>query len=663
MRVPLPFRSRDAAYKSAVEPETLVEAIKGSVYREIPVDQLVSTQHRVNDARVVQFAAGRPAPKPKHTPIVVQRHGRYYIHNGHHRATAARLSGEKTIRARLATLDKPRKFASDAPAGTLLMIDPRAMAAKYTPREEPYVEIVAGGIAVLTIEGPLESKAGGCWFAYYDDYESIMQRFRDALESEKVRGILLKIDSPGGMAAGLNATVDAMRKLKNRYGKMVCAYADEKCCSAAYALACVADEIYLPPAAEMGSIGVTSTIVDATKANKKAGLNVVVLTSGKRKSDGNPDVQLTAEAQRHIQKRVDHLANIYFRLVERARGIPADEVKALEANTFDGKHAVRAGLADAVWTLEKTLKYMRSQLDKADRKNGTLDQPAEGVSKNVRSPTSPEDEEMTKKMSAKKKLRAVSKARAQLKKALSALDAAEKTPPAKETDEEDEEEGSGSDSAVPSDDEEEGSTDGSTGSTKPSEEDEEEGSSAEDEEDEEEGSSAEDEEDEEERYEDDEEEKEASKALLALAQKTTGKKGARAVGALAALIAEGARAAKAVRRVTSERKQEKKALSISNALSERRITRIEAKDLAGKSSGFVRDFLSMRKQPLVATEEDALHTPHRTAAGDLPAMVMNQIDQACAAITDPEESRRMRKALIKSHRERLANSNGAGGTF
>lgn len=642
MRVPMRFADRGVAYKNERDKSVISSAIRGSVYRDVPLDQIIATQRTVNADRVKQYASDKPKNPSKHAPVVLEHRGRYYLHNGHHRAVARLQNGKETLRARVATLDGPRKFASSAMAGTLLLIDPRAMAASYTPREEPDVEIVEGGIAVLTIEGPLESKPGGCDWAYYDDYESIMQRFRDALECEDVRGVLLKIDSPGGMAAGLNATVDAMRKLKKKFGKLVCAYSDEKCCSAAYALACVADDIYLPPAGEIGSIGVTSTLVDSTRANKKAGHKVVVITSGKRKADGNPDVPITDEAQAHIQRRVDRLADLYYRLVQKARGLSVEKVKALEADTFDGKDAVSAGLADSVWTLEKTLREMRERLDEEG-----LDGKPKGMSDTKGAP----EKDMAKKSSAKAKAKsAVEEARKSLKRAEAALAAAEKTPPADEDDEEDEEEeGSMESSAESSEEEEEGSSESSSTA-----------SSEEDEEDEEEGSSAESAEDEEEKYEDEEEEeKKAASALLSLAQDATGKKGRRAIGALAAMLAEGRSAAKVVKKISLERRSEKKDLAIQTALAHRRITRHEAKDLAGKSSRFVTDFLSMRKSPLVATDEDALKTPSHKSGAELPAHVQSQIDSAVAAA--PEDQKiKLRKKLIAAQRDQLASANGAG---
>ena len=364
--VPLPVRPKSRAYGGASE-EEIHEAIHSAHKTRVPVALLRALQHTVGADRLSQYESD-PRTKPNGgSPIVIERGGKLYIRNGHHRATAAIRRGDRTLLARVAHLgeQEPRRFREHGNAGDLLMIDPRAMQATYRQRDvEDVAEIVDGGIAVMCIEGPLESKAGSSWWCWFDDYESILERFKSAIESEDVRAVLLKIDSPGGSAAGLNECVDAMLRLKVTSGKPVVAYADEGVYSAAYALACVADEIYLPRAGGVGSIGVISSLCDITKMNEKDGVRVEVVTSGARKADFNPNVPITGAAIARVQSRVDGLAKLYWELVKETRGVSA---KKLEADTFYGPDAVKRGLADGVMSLEDVLASLSGTLD-----NGTL---------------------------------------------------------------------------------------------------------------------------------------------------------------------------------------------------------------------------------------------------------------------------------------------------
>ena len=354
--VPFPYRPRERAYGD-LDDESVREIIRAAPTQLVPLSILHALQHTVDEDRVSQYERDPETRSSGGSPIVVERGGRYFIRNGHHRATSAVRRGERAIRARVAHLgaQEPIPFRAKGHAGELLLIEPSAMQATYRQREVEDVAELVDGVAVLCIDGPLESKAGGSWWSYFDDYESILARFQCAIDSDETRSVLLKIDSGGGSAAGLNECVDKMLRLKKSSGKRVCAYVDEGAYSAAFALACVADEIYLPRAGGVGSIGVIVQLLDWTAANDKDGLRYEVVTSGARKGDFNPNVPLSGAAISRAQRRVDGLAKIYFKLVKDTRGI---EAQKLEADTFYGKDAVKRGLADGVMSLDQVMSGM-----------------------------------------------------------------------------------------------------------------------------------------------------------------------------------------------------------------------------------------------------------------------------------------------------------------
>jgi ClpP class serine protease len=196
---------------------------------------------------------------------------------------------------------------------------------------------------VVHITGPLEHR--GC--AFGDSYEAIRERFSEALAGE-AETIVLRVDSPGGVVSGLNQAVFSMRQAKDEAGKRVIVYVDELACSAAYALACVADEIVMPPSAVVGSIGVRSEMCDQTEADKKAGIRWELITSGTRKAEGDPRMGMSEGAVKREQQRVDKLAVQFFDIVSDARGLSTETIAGYQAGTFLGDGAVEAGLADDV---------------------------------------------------------------------------------------------------------------------------------------------------------------------------------------------------------------------------------------------------------------------------------------------------------------------------
>jgi ClpP class serine protease len=174
---------------------------------------------------------------------------------------------------------------------------------------------------------------------------------------------VLRIDSPGGEAAGAMACHHALRELREKYQTPIYCYADELAASAAYALACAGDEIWLPNTGTVGSIGVIATVFDRTKQNSKHGLKIKLLTSGAFKADGHADRPLTDEIEKRQQERVDTIAAAFFDVVADARGTTPEAVAALEAGVFIGDMAVTVGLADGVARWSEFLRIVAGTLD------------------------------------------------------------------------------------------------------------------------------------------------------------------------------------------------------------------------------------------------------------------------------------------------------------
>lgn len=249
---------------------------------------------------------------------------------------------------------KKRKFESKND----LAIRPEAIGLLW-PIAPMSSEVTDNGICVLKICGPLEHKYAG----YFDSYESILERFEGALCDDDVKGIILDIDSPGGEVNGLQETVRKMVALKRQYGKPVCTYVDEECYSAAYALACAADDIYLPESGGCGSVGVLATLCDRTQATRDAGLRIEVIRSGTRKAEGHPDIPLSDSVIGRVQKRVDQLAKQFFKLVNKTRGVSMKDLKSLQGATVFGQKAVDVGLATAVMNFDQTVALLEEFLD------------------------------------------------------------------------------------------------------------------------------------------------------------------------------------------------------------------------------------------------------------------------------------------------------------
>jgi len=264
---------------------------------------------------------------------------------------------------------RPRAF--EPQSSDVLAIDPRALTQLWSPfmptgddcdDDEEEVEhedgyCCVGPMAIVDIQGPLQK----CAHWWNSSYEEIEEQFCAALANPAIQGVLLRINSPGGVAEGVFETTRRMRAAKLASGKPVYSYADESALSAAYALATVGDEIWLPPSGMLGSIGCVMQVQDRTKFNDEMGIRVEVITSGTQKADGNPNVPLTPETVARFQAVVDAMGGQFAQLVADARNMSVDAVLALQAGQFLGAEAVPAGLANRVGSKEDCIAALRAR--------------------------------------------------------------------------------------------------------------------------------------------------------------------------------------------------------------------------------------------------------------------------------------------------------------
>ena len=144
----------------------------------------------------------------------------------------------------------------------------------------------------------------------------------------------------------------------NRSGR----FANEAALSAAYAIACAADDLTITQTGEVGSIGVVAVHVDESGADRQAGFAWTFVHAGERKVDGNPHEPLSSRARADIQADVDALYDRFVALVANRRNVSPDAVRATEAAVYRGDQAVVVGLADRIGTLRQVVGGLAADL-------------------------------------------------------------------------------------------------------------------------------------------------------------------------------------------------------------------------------------------------------------------------------------------------------------
>jgi signal peptide peptidase SppA len=220
-------------------------------------------------------------------------------------------------------------------------------------------------IAVVSVTGTLVSRS-----SYLDaasgllSYGEIGDAIASAMDDPSVRGVILDVDSPGGEVGGLFDLIDQIRAIKAGTGKPLWAAANESALSAAYAIASIADRLYVTRTSEVGSVGVVAVHVDESGADAKAGLAWTFVFAGESKIDGNAHEPLSARARATIQADVDHLYAQLCGLVASNRRLTNEAVRGTNAAVYRGELAIRVGLADRVGTLDQAIAEMATEFDR-----------------------------------------------------------------------------------------------------------------------------------------------------------------------------------------------------------------------------------------------------------------------------------------------------------
>ena len=221
------------------------------------------------------------------------------------------------------------------------------------------------GIAVLRVEGVLMSR-GYSWRS--TNYAALRHQLREAEKDESVRGILLDINSPGGMVDNVDDTAQLIREVSKT--KPVWAMAYNQMTSGAYWLASACNRIIATSSARIGSIGVLVMHADYSTSYEKSGVNVSLIHAGERKTEGNHYQPLPEDVRQRIQTVVDETYDLFTQRVAEYRGTTQQAIKNTEAGIFTAAQAITHNLVDEVLAADDVLtKFSQSLLLSA---GGTL---------------------------------------------------------------------------------------------------------------------------------------------------------------------------------------------------------------------------------------------------------------------------------------------------
>jgi len=228
-------------------------------------------------------------------------------------------------------------------------------------REEPltkFREIVVqrGGrgisdrVAVIVMRGLISSSVpGAAGDNMVDDLRMALQQARD---DDRVKGVVLEVDSPGGEVTASDMIYNAV--VKTRARKPVVVYMDSLAASGGYYVSCGGKYLMANETTITGSIGVIIQTLNYEQLFNKVGLAAVVFKSGKFKDLLNGARPMTPEEREFVQNFVMKTYDKFLGIVAKERNLPADGLRnsIADGRIFSGREALENKLIDGVGQIE-----------------------------------------------------------------------------------------------------------------------------------------------------------------------------------------------------------------------------------------------------------------------------------------------------------------------
>ncbi len=197
-----------------------------------------------------------------------------------------------------------------------------------------------GNIAVVDIKGVIVSA------------EKIAGQLTKYRQRSNIKGMIIRIDSPGGGSAAFQEIYREIRRVRES-GIPVIASIASVGASGGYYAALGATKIMANPGSIVGSIGVIVDFPVAVELLNKIGIDVQTVKSGQYKDIGSPYKKFTPEDEKQLDFVVQDIFDQFVTTIADERGILKKELlKISDGRIFTGSQAKELSLIDTLGTFE-----------------------------------------------------------------------------------------------------------------------------------------------------------------------------------------------------------------------------------------------------------------------------------------------------------------------
>ncbi len=222
-----------------------------------------------------------------------------------------------------------------------------------------------GDMGVLPIEGIITPKADFWTRLFGGATLDVMTRdFNTLVNDDSVKAIVLDIDSPGGVAFGVEQFANLV--FEAREVKPIYSITSTIMASAAMWIGAAAKEVFITGEVVItGSIGTVINHIDISELEKKFGVKTTEITAGKFKRISSMFKPLSEEGRDELQRQVNHVNAAFVADIARSRGVDIDTVHSdmADGRIFIGSQGIEAGLIDRLISAEDLIDHINAEID------------------------------------------------------------------------------------------------------------------------------------------------------------------------------------------------------------------------------------------------------------------------------------------------------------
>jgi protease-4 len=223
-------------------------------------------------------------------------------------------------------------------------------------------------IAIVYVEGPIVvGKPDESPFA---DAVAASTPIRKALDEaardDAIKGVVLRVNSPGGSATGSEIILEATRRVKAK--KPLVVSMGNVAGSGGYYVACGSDTIFADPSTLTGSIGVVFGKLVTTGMWDKVGINFEPFKRGANADILASSAPFTSEQKAHMQ---DWMTDIYVVFKDHVTAIRGDKLKKpldelAGGRVYTGQQALELGLIDKIGSMNDAVAFAAAEAKLSD---------------------------------------------------------------------------------------------------------------------------------------------------------------------------------------------------------------------------------------------------------------------------------------------------------